>query len=194
MQKKKILLLLGHPNPDSYCAALLDAYATEARKAGAEVRIRKVSDMQFDPSLHMGFGKVQELEPDLVAFQEDLHWSEHFVMVFPLWWGSTPAVLKGLIDRTFLPDFTFKYHEGKPFQEKLMTGKSARVLLTMDSPGFWYKWVLGRPLTKTLRGQILGYCGFKPLRISLFGSVKMSSPEKRQAWLKQAAELGRKDA
>ncbi|MEY3441875.1 MAG: hypothetical protein RLZZ519_156 [Bacteroidota bacterium] len=192
MKMKKIVLLLGHPNNESFCAALANEYERGAIDAAAEIRVHRLGEMQFDPSLHLGFNSKQVLEPDLVAFQNDLQWADHFVLVLPLWWGGMPGALKGLIDRVFLPGFAFKYQEGSPFPKKLLQGKSARVLLTMDSPNFWYKWVLGQPLTKALKRQILGFSGFKPVSFSLFGNVRSSSLEKRKQWLEAARKLGEK--
>ncbi len=192
MEKKRILVLLGHPNNQSLCAALAQSYVDGALQSGAEVRVHRISEMQFDTTLHLGFEGKQALEPDLQAFQTDLVWAQHVVMVFPLWWGGMPAPLKGLIDRTFLPGFAFKYKEGSPFQAKLLAGRSARVIMTMDSPNFWYNWVLGRPLTKGLKRQILGFCGFKPSKFTLLGNVRSSTPKKRQKWLADMRQLGQK--
>jgi NAD(P)H dehydrogenase (quinone) len=194
MEKKRILLVLGHPNNDSLCAALAQAYEAGARASGADLRMHRVGDMQFDAALRLGFKGGQRLEPDLQRFQDDLVWCEHLVMVFPLWWGGLPGPLKSLIDRTFLPGVTFKYKDGSPFQDKLLAGRSARVIMTMDSPNFWYNWILGRPLTKALKRQILGYCGLKPLKFTLLGNVRGSTPEKRNAWLQQVDFLGRNQA
>lgn len=191
---KKILVLLGHPNNSSLCAALASAYIEGATAAGSEVRVHRLGDMQFDNSLHLGFGANQALEPDLQRFQADLKWSEHIVMVFPLWWGTMPGAMKGLIDRTFLPGVTFKYKEGSPFPDKLLAGRSGRVVMTMDSPNFWYKLILGRPLTKALKRQILGFCGIKPLRFTYFGNVRGSKPEGRAAWIEQMRALGKAGA
>ncbi|MFN8393897.1 MAG: NAD(P)H-dependent oxidoreductase [Bacteroidia bacterium] len=194
MGTKKILVLLGHPNNSSLCAALASAYVEGATAAGAEVRVHKIGDMNFDPSLHLGYGAKQALEPDLERFQTDLKWSEHVVMVFPLWWGTMPGAMKGLIDRTFLPGVTFKYKEGSPFQDKLLAGRTGRVVMTMDSPNFWYKLVLGRPLTKAIKRQILGFCGIKPLKFTYFGNVRGSKPEGRSAWIEQMRSLGKAGA
>lgn len=192
MPSNKIFVLLGHPHNASLCAAIAEAYAQAAEAVGAEVRVQRIADMQFDPSLHAGFASVQALEPDLLQFQENLAWCGHFVMVFPLWWGGMPGALKGLIDRTFLPRFAFKYKEGSPFQDKLLAGRTAHVFLTSDSPNLWYNLVLGRPLTKQLRRQILGFCGFKPVKVTVLGNVRASTPEKRAGWLKKVAAFGQK--
>ncbi len=190
MEKKKILLLLGHPNNASLCASLAKEYAAGAEQGGAEVRVHRIGDMDFDPTLHLSYQEKQTLEPDLMRFQADLVWAEHVVMLFPMWWGGMPAVLKGLIDRTFLPGFAFKFNEGSSFQAKLLAGRSVRVILTMDSPNFWYNWVLGRPLTKALKRQILGFCGLKPMKFTILGNVRGSTPEKRKAWLAMVRKLG----
>lgn len=187
---KKVFILLGHPDPNSFNAALLDAYVTGLRTTAVDIRISRLSDMQFDPSLHLGYNAIQALEPNLVKFQADIAWCEHFVLVMPLWWGGAPAALKGLFDRALLPGFAFKYQEGNPFPQKLLKGRSAHVLLTMDGPGFWYRWVLGRPWTHTLRRQILGFSGFKPVRVSVFGSLHGAKPADRQAHIDKARRLG----
>lgn len=192
MANKKILLLLGHPNAKSLCAGLLDAYRKGAEKSGAEIRIMKVGEMQFDPTLLGGFISDQPFEPDLAKFQADLTWADHLVIAFPLWWGGMPAILKGLIDRTFLPGYAFKYKVNSPFQDKLLKGKSVRILMTSDSPNFWYNLVLGKPLTKGMRRQIFGFTGFKPIKLTLFGNVRGSSPEKRKKWLESVSKLGEK--
>lgn len=191
MKQDKVLLLLGHPNNDSLCAALLAQYAQGLQTTGAEVRSYRIADLNFDPSLHLGYNQVQALEPDLQRFQADVAWCTHLVIAFPLWWGGTPAVLKGLIDRTFLPGFAFKYLPNNPLPAKLLKGRSVHLLMTMDSPDFWYRWVLGRPLSKALKRQIFGFSGFAPFRLTTFGNVRGSTPAKRQKWLQQAENLGR---
>lgn len=188
----KVLLILGHPNNDSLCAGLLEAYQKGALQSGAEVRTVRISDIDFDPTLRGGFKGNQLMEPDLAKFQGDLSWANHVVLAFPLWWGGMPGLLKGLIDRAFLPGFAFKYKENSPFQNKLLAGRSIRILLTADSPNFWYNLWLGKPLTKAMKRQIFGYCGFKPVHVSVFGNVRGSKPEGRGKWLKKVEELGKK--
>ena len=183
---------MGHPNAESYCAQLLDAYMEGAKAAGAEVRMCKLSEMEFDANLKMGYKEIQALEPDLRKFQADILWADHFVLAFPMWWGGMPAMLQGLFDRSFLPGFAFKFKEGSPFQAKLLSGRTARALITMDSPSWWYRLILGRPLTLRLKRQILKFCGFKPAKTSIFGGVGHSKPEQRAKYLAKAKTLGQK--
>lgn len=188
----KVFVLSGHPNPESWCASMASQYVEAARAAGHEVRFTSLHSLQFDDNLALGYKAIQALEPDLQKFQADLAWAEHFVLTTPLWWGGMPARLKGLIDRTFLPGFAFKYKENSPFQDKLLSGKTARVLLSMDAPAFWYKWVLGQPLSKQLKRQFLGFSGFKPVKVSIFGPMRSSTEPKRKAWLDSISKLAAK--
>lgn len=190
---KKILVVLGHPNKASYCGAMADAYAEAAKSAGANVRSLALADLPFDPVLHEGYTRIQTLEATLDAAQADVKWADHLVFVYPNWWGSFPALLKGFFDRAFLPGFAFKYRPNSALWDKLLTGRSARVLVTMDSPPWYYRWIVGAPGDKQIRRAILGFCGIKPVRISHFGSMKQANADKRGRWLERAAAIARGD-
>jgi len=107
---KRVLVILGHPSTDSLCGALASSYTAAAGNAGHEVRRINLAEQSFDPLLRHGYAEPQKLEPDLVNAQAQLKWANHVVFVYPTWWGSMPALMKGFIDRTFLPEFAFKYH------------------------------------------------------------------------------------
>lgn len=187
----KIIVIYGHPLADSLCSALTDAYVRGAKEAGSEVREWRLADVDFDPLLHHGYREIQELEPDLKAIQNDITWAEHLVISFPIWWGVPPAMLKGFFDRAFVPGFSYTYASPKAlFQKKLLTGRSARVICTMDSPPWYYRLLVKSPGLKMMKNSILKFSGISPVRFSTFGSVKLSSPDKREKWLEKAAKLG----
>lgn len=190
---KKILVIHGHPLADSFCSALTDAYVRGANESGAEVREWRLADMDFDPMLHHGYREIQELEPSLKAIQKDITRADHLVISFPVWWGVPPALMKGFFDRTFVPGFAYTYASPKAlFQEKLLTGRSARVICTMDSPPWYYRLLVKSPGLKMMKNSILKFTGISPVRFSTFGSVKLSSQSKREKWLEKAEKLGRK--
>lgn len=85
--------------------ALADAYEETARQKGHEVRRQNLGDLRFDPILWHGYQKVQELEPDLLAAQASITWCDHWVIIYPIWWGSVPALLKGFFDRALYSGF-----------------------------------------------------------------------------------------
>ena len=193
-QPVKLAVIMGHPDPQSYCAALARAYAESARAAGATVREINLSELAFDPVLWHGYREIQLLEPDLVAAQETIRWAEVLVFAYPTWWGAVPALLKGFIDRIFLPGFAFKYRENSKLWDRLLTGRSARLLVTMDTPGWYYRFVSRQPGHQMMRRTILGFSGVKPVRIARFGPVRGSTASAREKWLTHAHALGRRDA
>ncbi len=190
---KNILVILGHPHKESLCGAMASAYVDAAKAAGADVRVLALADLQFDPVLHLGYTEIQPLEPDLLAAQTDVVWAQHLVFVYPNWWGTFPALLKGFFDRAFLPGFAFKYRADSPLCDKLLAGRTGRVLVTMDSPSWYYRWLVGAPGDKQIRNSILGFCGVKPVRIQHFGPVRTASDAQRARWLAAARDLGRRD-
>jgi NAD(P)H dehydrogenase (quinone) len=90
-KKKKVFILLGQEDKETLCGMLADAYEQGAKAAGHEVRRANIGDLHFDPILHKGYKVIQELEPDLKRVQEDITWSEHFVLIYPTWWSMMPA-------------------------------------------------------------------------------------------------------
>lgn len=190
--KKRVLVILGHPDVDSLCGALAQAYVSGAASAGHEVRVLRLGDLAFDPNLHLGYRKIQELEPDLVAAQEAIQWAQHLVFVYPNWWGAMPALLKGFIDRVFLPGFAFKYRPNSIWWDKLLTGRSAHLLVTMDTPPWYYRFVYRAPGHNEMKRTILGFCGVRPVKVSNFGPVRTASPQEREKYLLRAFAYGNK--
>lgn len=188
---KKILIINGHPYPESFNAALAESYREGALAAGAQVQILHLHSLHFNPNLAGGYSVRTELEPDLLKAWEQIQWAEHLVWVHPVWWGGLPALLKGFIDRLFLPTMAFRYRNS-PFPEGLLKGKTARILTTLDQPSWYYWLVYGRPSVNQLRKSTLEFCGIKPVRVTYFGIVRKSADAQRAQWLKQAKELGMK--
>lgn len=190
--KRRILILDGHPRSDSLCRALGEAYERGARSAGFEVRRLVLADLGFDPIMRGGEGKPVELEADLVAAQDEIRKARHLVFVHPVWWSDLPALLKGFLDRAFLPGFAFAYRKGNPLPEKLLKGRSARILYTMDGPTWFYRWFQGAPGLKSLSVGTLGLCGVGPVKSTAFTPVRSSTVEIRRRWLEKAQALGAK--
>lgn len=190
--KKNILVVLGHPDKNSFCGALAEAYAKGARESGCEVRKLEIGELKFDPTLWKGYNEIQELEPYLVKAQELIQWSNHMVFVYPNWWGTMPALMKGFFDRALLPGFAFKYRNNSVFWDKLLTGRTAHLMVTMDTPPWFYRWVFGRPGHNQMKRTILGFCGIKTTRITEFYPIKGSAPQKREDWIAMAKEFGSK--
>lgn len=190
----KVLVVLGHPDRQSFCSALTDAYCQSAIAAGAKVRRLDLNQLHFDPVLWHGYRQAQALEPDLVTAQEHILWANHLVFVYPNWWGSMPALLKGFFDRVLLPGFAFKYHKDDPFWDRLLAGRSARLIVTMDTPAWYYRWVFKMPGHQQMKRTILDFCGIKPIRITEIAPVRQSTPMQRSQWLAQVSHLATQDS
>lgn len=190
--KTNILLILGHPSENSFCNALLDAYQKGAEKSGANCKVLYISRLKFDVNLSDGYktGDAMNLEEDLLVAQKLIQWADHVVLVYPNWWGFMPAITKGFIDRVFLPDFAFKYHSGELFPEKLLTGKSIRLLVTMDTPKWWFYLIYRASQYQILKNIVFGFVGFNPVRFSTFGFIRKSTDNQRNKWLKKVEQLG----
>jgi NAD(P)H dehydrogenase (quinone) len=187
---KKIFILLGHPDIDSFNCTLADEYQRGAEVAGHEVRRMNISDMQFDPVLHRGYRLTQELEPDLVLFQENVNWCEHFVIFYPSWWSTMPALLKGLFDRAWLPGFAYRFTSEFSWQ-KLLKGKSARMVVTSDTIPLAQRLIFG-DTTNELRNGILWFAGFS-VSVKKFGYLKhFGSTGRRERIKRKVYNFGKK--
>lgn len=187
---KKILVILGQPLRESYNGALAQAYIDGARAGGFDVRELYLGELTFDPCAVTGGPPGPALEPDLIKAQESIKWADHLVFVYPIWWGTIPALLKGFIERVFLPGFAVNFRKNSILVDKLLAGRSARLIVTLNTPGWAYRWVVGQPGHHTMKRAVLSFCGVKPVRITEVGPIKGSSEAKRAYWLDMARRLG----
>jgi NAD(P)H dehydrogenase (quinone) len=189
---KKILVLDGHPAKDSFCGALAQTYADAAKKSGHDVRIVHLADLSFDPDLgSASFKTVKPLEADLEDILGQL-WNGATIssLAHPLWWGGMPAKLKGLIDRILLPGKAYKYVSGKALPEKLLAGRTSEVLVTSDTPHWYFKFIYGQGIKKQTKMQILDFCGLKMKNYSWFAPIQGSTEQARAKMIRRAAQLG----
>ncbi|MNS01508.1 hypothetical protein D3C72_327910 [compost metagenome] len=187
---KKILIINGHPNKESFNFGLVAAYKKGALQAGAQVKEIVIAELDFNPNLQFGYQKRTELEPDLTEAWEKIKWADHMVWVHPVWWGGLPAITKGFIDRVFLPGFAFQYRENSLFWDKLLKGKTAHIITTLDQPGWYYRLVYGRPSVNQLKKSTLEFCGVKPVKVTYIGIIKNSKEAARKKWLEKVEKLG----
>ena len=189
---KNILIINANPDKESLCFALAKSYKSGAEKVGAECKLINLIDLKFNPVLSGGYRLPTDLEEDLVMVRNEIQKADHLVFVYPNWWGTYPALLKGFIDRIFLPGFAFKYKENSPFWNKLLVNKSARLIVTMDTPKWYYSLVYRNPGHNSMKKGVLGFCGVKPVRITTFSPIKSSGSENREKWISEVFKLGEK--
>lgn len=187
---KKILIINGHPDKESFNFALAEAYLAGAKSTNADVEILHIADLNFNPNLQYGYRKRTELEPDLLAAQEKLKWADHLVWVYPVWWGAVPAIMKGFLDRVLLPGFAFIKRKDSLWWDKCFTGKTARIICTMDQPPWYYRLIYGSPSTNAMKKGTLHFIGVKKVRVTSIGPIKLSKDKFRAKWLARIEKLG----
>ncbi|MGJ1385919.1 NAD(P)H-dependent oxidoreductase [Sphingobacterium spiritivorum] len=190
MSKNKILIINAHPNGNSFNAALAEAYKQGALESGAHVEEIIISELQFNPNLRYGYRQRMELEPDLQRAWQKILKADHIVWIHPVWWGGLPAISKGFIDRLFLPGMAFQYRPDSVFWDKLLKGRSAHIITTLDQPGWYYRLFFGRPSVNQLKRSVLQFCGISPVKVTYVGIIKTSSDALRHKWLQKVKKLG----
>jgi len=182
---RRIAIIEGHPDPDpahlNY--ALGAAYESGAKAGGHEVRRIRVSELDFTV-LRTRAEWDGTPAPGIAAAQDAIKWADHLVILFPLWLGGMPALLKAFFEQVLRPGFATA--NGK----KLLKGRSARLVITMGMPAVAFRWYYFSHGVKSLERSILAFCGIGPISESMLGGVE-GSPAKRVKWLEEMTELGR---
>ncbi len=184
---KKILVILGHPSKNSLNRAMAEAYIDGAKRRH-EVLSIFLSDIKFNPILSDEDNKNSKLEKDLIDAQEKIRWADHIVFIYPIWWTAPPAILKGFIERTFLPRFAFKYQKGGKVI-KLLKGKTASLIMTTGGKKIWYKlfgWIMNKPMSV----GTLGFCGIKTKKQIFISDIRKVEEKKAKRILNYMKHLG----
>ena len=181
----KHLIIYSHLNPKSFTKAIVDTVEKKAVEKGDEVKIIDLYGDKFNPVLefpdieHAFMGK--EAPGDVKNYQEMVKWADHLTIVYPLWWGQMPAMLKGFIDRVFSHGFAYAYTEKGA--EALLKGKTAHVYICTGNPSEVYEQNgMHNAITKINADGVLGYCGIDT-EITFFGNVAMATDEQRKEYL-----------
>lgn len=189
---KSIVVIDGHPDPSPshLCHALAKAYRHGAESAHHDVKFVSIADLEF-PLLRSPKEFSDKPSPEsLIPARDAILAADHVVIIYPLWLGTMPALLKGFLEQVLHRDVAFESTNADEYPKGKLTGKSARVIVTMGMPGLIYRlWFRAHGL-KALERNILKFIGFSPVRDTIFGMVETVSKEKRKAWLKKTENLG----
>jgi putative NADPH-quinone reductase len=188
---RQIMIVVGHPQRQTFCEALGNAYRAGAEAAGHSVKLFTLADMKFDPILREGYRREQPLEPDLRAAYDALASCDHLVLIFPLWCGDMPALMKGFIERVLQPDLVARENTEHAMNWSIFKDKTARIVMTMGMPVSIYRFWYGGHALKLLKRNILEFIGIKPVRHTLLGMVATTRPETRDRWVGEVRELGK---
>ena len=186
----KIAIVVGNPMHDSYSEALGAAYRRGAESGGHQANLFMLGRMNFDAILREGYRREQALEPDLAEARAAFVACDHVVVIFPLWCGDMPAILKGFFERILQPDLLAIQKSGGKASWKVFKGKSARVIMTMGMPGIVYRWYYGAHALKLFKRNIMNLLGIHPVRSTIYGMIEAGGDDKRKQWLVEVEALG----
>ena len=194
MDPQRIVLIQGHPDATAphLCHALAQAYADGATAAGHEVRQIDIATIDFPWLRSQHEWELGLLPASLKPAQADIGWAQHIVLFFPLWLGDMPALLKGFLEQVARPGFAFTAEGSNPFDHKCLTGRSARVVVTMGMPALVYRWYFRAHSVKSLERNILGFVGIAPVNETLVGSVEQLGDDGVAKWKRRMQALGAK--
>ena len=190
----RIVIIQGHPAPGSrhFCHALAEAYAEGALASGHQVRFIPVADLDF-PLLRTKADWDEAPPPSAIAeAQQTMAWAEHLVIVYPLWLGGMPALLKGFLEQALRPAFMAGDAGAGGSWKTALKGRSSRIVVTMGMPAFVYRWYFRAHSLKSLKRSILSMVGISPNRYTLIGMIEGMSDGKRRSWLDAMRGLGRR--
>lgn len=188
----RILILQGHPDASErhFNHALADAYARGAEDHGHDVRHIDVAELDF-PLLRSPTQWMEGLlPPGLTDAQNAIGWAQHIVIFFPLWLGGMPALLKGFLEQVARPGFAFRSEGKNPLANKGLTGRSARVVVTMGMPALIYRFYFRAHSLKSLERNILGFVGIAPIHETLIGRIGDLTDRQRGEWLTRLERMG----
>ena len=189
---RRILIILGHPDPqpERLCRALAAAYHQGAAEAGHEVASLDVTRLDFR-ALRSRLEWEGETPPGLRDAQEAIRWAEHIVIVFPIWLGTMPALLKAFFEQVLRPGFAIEM-TGPGRWNRLLTGRSARIVATMGMPSFLYRWYFRAHGIRSFERNVLDFVGIAPIHETLIGMVEGRDATTRERWLARLSELGKR--
>lgn len=190
---ERIAIIQGHPDPRGhhYLHALADAYGEGAREGNREVKVVDVAQLAFPLLRTKEEYEAGALPEPIRQAQETLAWAGHLAIFYPLWLGTMPALLKGFFEQVLRPGFAYGPPEKGRMVKGLLSGRSARIVITMGMPAFFYRWYFRAHSLKSLERNVLRFCGIAPIRESLIGMVEAEDSAKRHAWLAYMRQLGR---
>ncbi len=192
---QKVLIIKAHPKKDSFCNALTDSYIEGLKKRKNDIEVISLRELSLEKFLKYEYREIPELSEEIVKVQKLISSADVLTFSYPTWWATPPALLKVFLEVILQPGFAYKYKEPFwmiPRWDKFLVNKKARIIVTMDSFPWYYNLYIEDPGFKMMN-DVLKFCGVKKVKKNYFGSVVMSSKEKREKWLQEVYKIGLKE-
>lgn len=189
------LIVFNHPYGGSFCGAILAAVERGLKTGGHKCRVINLDQDDFDPVMRskdllafVGAGRAGEdaldaIDDQVREYKEHLEWAEHLVMIFPIWWMTTPAMTKGFIDKVIFPTIAYDMKDGRLVSR--LSLRKVTVITTMNTPADIYREVFGNPLEGSLIKGTFRQIGIENIEWTSLSEVKQVSRGQREAWLEE---------
>ena len=190
----KTLIVYNHPHEGSFCSAIREAVENGLKTGNHEYKVIDLDKDGFDPVMRskdlkafvtagrIGEDGLEEVDPLVLRYMKMMRWAEQIVMIFPIWWMTTPAMTKGFIDKVIFPGIVYKMEGGKLIS-MLSSLKQVTIITTMNTPSEIYHDVFGNPLEGSLIKGTFNQIGIHDIRWISLNMVKQCGDEKRWLWL-----------
>lgn len=187
---QRILIIDGHPDPARahFCHALSDAYVDGAMSTGKETRLISVAEAPVEFLRTAADFSAAPTAAFILSAQADITWADHLVLVFPLWLGGAPALLRAFLEQVARGNF-FAATDGPGIKPKFK-GKTARVIVTMGMPALFYRLFFQAHGVRNIMHGVLGFAGFGPVRATMFGAIEAATPRQQRVRLEMTRMLG----
>lgn len=181
-----VLVVLGHPDPESYCAALADAYVAGLDTERYDVEVLRLGELDLDPVLRFGYRERMPDNPVIARSQDLIVRADHIVLVFPVWWAQMPSLLSGWLGRVLTPGLAYSMQGLRT--TRLLRGRTATLVVTSMAPTFLREGAA--PLARLTKHHILGFCGITTTQVLTHGwlTTPRDTQAKRERFL---AKVGR---
>lgn len=188
-------IVFNHPYGGSFCGAILAAVERGLKTGGHRCRVINLDQDDFDPVMRskdllafVGAGRAGEdaldaIDDQVREYKDHLEWAEHLVMIFPIWWMTTPAMTKGFIDKVIFPAIAYDMKDGRLVSR--LSLRKVTVITTMNTPADIYREVFGNPLEGSLIKGTFRQIGIENIEWTSLSEVKQVSREQREAWLEE---------
>lgn len=196
----KTLIVFNHPYDGSYCNAILESVQEGLKLGGHKCKLIHLDKDGFDPVMRgkdlMAFvqaGKVGEealrvVDPIVMTYKKKLEWAEHLVMIFPIWWMSMPAMMKGFVDKVIFPSVAYNMDGGR-LKSRLLALRQVTVITTMNTPADVYREMFNNSVEGSLIKGTFNQIGIHDVRWISLNKVKQSGDEKRREWLDDLRDI-----
>lgn len=190
----RTLIVYNHPREGSFCSAVREAVENGLKTGNHEYKVIDLDRDGFDPVMRekdlkafvtagrIGEDGLEEVDPLVLRYMKMMRWAEQIVMIFPIWWMTTPAMTKGFIDKVIFPGIVYKMEGGK-LVSKLSSLKQVTIITTMNTPSEVYQDVFGNSLEGSLIKGTFNQIGIHDIRWISLNMVKQAGDEKRWVWL-----------